>query len=47
MEYYLVVKKQNNYIHRQMDGDRKKIILSDVTQTSKGKYGMYLFICRC
>jgi hypothetical protein len=28
-----------------MGGNRKKIILSEVIQVQKDKYGMYLFMC--
>ena len=46
IEYYSAIKKWNHKIHRQMDWTRKKkIILSVVTQTQEGKYGMSLFIC--
>ena len=43
MECYSVIKKLHYEICGQMDGSRK-IILSDVTQRQKDKYGMYLLI---
>jgi hypothetical protein len=46
MEYYSAIK--NNDIMKfsgKWMGLEKQIILSEVTQTQKDKYGMYLLIC--
>ena len=39
-------KKQHLEIFRQMNGTRKKNILSEVTQTQKNKHGMYSLLSR-
>lgn len=42
MEYYLVVRKYKIMkFYRKMDRVRKKIILSKITETLQGKYGIY------
>ena len=47
IEYYSAVKqKEDKEIWRQMNGNRKKIILSEVTQTEKNKDGMHSLIIR-
>ena len=51
MKYYLAVKKKMvKFLGRWMEIEEKKIILSEVIQTQKEKYGMhgiYSLICEC
>ena len=44
MVYYSAEKHLYHEICRQMNGTKKKSILSEVNQTQKDKYGMYSII---